>query len=394
MSASVTVTGNVKTLAGANPAGGVIVRATLKNYGQNQPRTADGELVGTAANPGHEIAFDLTPSAGAFTGSLYANSQITPAGTFYRFSVIVNGNEQPYGDYILSGASFDLNSASPITTNPVVAAPTGDTAYLRLDGGNNPTGNIVPSGNGTQTLGADVAKWNAKLAIVEAVSLSVAEQAAPSGVAGKTELWAEVSVHRLKVKDNNGAAAQLVKDGVDINASDQVTATHLASPLPTAQGGTAQNSTAVYPTSGTVVTRDATESLSNKTLPSPVVTGTAITNRLRASGGNAVVAGDFALGAGWGSTASLSVAAGSTDAAGQATITANGSGITANPSVAFTFHDGAFPSAPFVIFARGDGNSPQTALFTAAKGATTSAGTFFAGTPTSGVQYVMVWHIL
>ena len=40
--------------------------------------------------------------------------------------------------------------------------------------------------------------------------------------------------------------------GADINSSNQVTATHLSAPLPTAQGGTGQNSSAIFPASGTV----------------------------------------------------------------------------------------------------------------------------------------------
>jgi hypothetical protein len=51
---------------------------------------------------------------------------------------------------------------------------------------------------------------------------------------------------------------QLVHAGGDVNNSDQVTATHLAAPLPTAQGGTGQNSTATYPTSGVVDTGTGT----------------------------------------------------------------------------------------------------------------------------------------
>jgi hypothetical protein len=42
--------------------------------------------------------------------------------------------------------------------------------------------------------------------------------------------------------------------------------------LPTANGGTGQNSTATFPTSGVVVTRDASETLTNKTLTSPTMT--------------------------------------------------------------------------------------------------------------------------
>ncbi|MCX6105853.1 MAG: hypothetical protein NTY08_08500, partial [Proteobacteria bacterium] len=43
--------------------------------------------------------------------------------------------------------------------------------------------------------------------------------------------------------------------------------------LPAANGGTGVNSTATFPTSGVVVTRDATETLTNKTLSAATING-------------------------------------------------------------------------------------------------------------------------
>lgn len=61
----------------------------------------------------------------------------------------------------------------------------------------------------------------------------------------------------------------------------------------------------------------------------------------------APVAADFALGAGWGSTASVSVRAGSTDQRGWITITSSGSGqAQATATVTFTFKDGAYAATP------------------------------------------------
>jgi hypothetical protein len=84
------------------------------------------------------------------------------------------------------------------------------------------------------------------------------EGAAPTCSAGNDNLWGDSAAHRLKMCNNNGTPAQVVASGADINTSDQVTATHLAAPLPTAQGGTAQNSTAVFPASGTVAVTSGT----------------------------------------------------------------------------------------------------------------------------------------
>lgn len=48
------------------------------------------------------------------------------------------------------------------------------------------------------------------------------------------------------------SSGNVALNGVDINGSNEIVSTHLAAPLPTAQGGTGQNSTAMFPASGTV----------------------------------------------------------------------------------------------------------------------------------------------
>jgi len=65
---------------------------------------------------------------------------------------------------------------------------------------------------------------------------------------------------------------------------------------------------------------------------------------------SAAVAGDFVLGAGWGGTATMELAAGSTDQRGRLTITASASTpAQATATVVHTFADGAYGSAPFPI---------------------------------------------
>ena len=72
--------------------------------------------------------------------------------------------------------------------------------------------------------------------------------------------------------------------------------------------------------------------------------------RLDGALGGAVVAGDIALGAGWGGAATVTVLAGSTDQRGQCTITASTTTpAQATATVTFTFHDGAFASTPFAF---------------------------------------------
>jgi len=65
---------------------------------------------------------------------------------------------------------------------------------------------------------------------------------------------------------------QLAGDLANNSVSPQVVSTHLTAPLPTAQGGTAQNSTATFPTSGTVAVG---QTCTNQALTAVNGTGTA-----------------------------------------------------------------------------------------------------------------------
>ena len=73
--------------------------------------------------------------------------------------------------------------------------------------------------------------------------------------------------------------------------------------------------------------------------------------RLDASSGTAVAAADFAVGAGWGATGSVTnVRTGSNDQAGSFTITAaGGSYAQATATIVLTFKDGAYASAPRAV---------------------------------------------
>jgi hypothetical protein len=68
--------------------------------------------------------------------------------------------------------------------------------------------------------------------------LKLTETTAPACAVGFDFIWGDSTAHRAKGCNNNGSALQYVLAGVDINNSDQVTATHLAAALPVAQGGT------------------------------------------------------------------------------------------------------------------------------------------------------------
>ena len=108
--------------------------------------------------------------------------------------------------------------------------------------------------------------------------------------------------------------------------------------------------------------------------------------RIRASQGMALAAGNFALSAGWGSTATVTSVIG-TDQAWQITVTSSGTGQAANPTVTLTFKDGAWANAPITISKMTGGLGTVTAL-TEAPTSTTNLITF-QGTPVSGKTYIL-----
>jgi hypothetical protein len=115
-------------------------------------------------------------------------------------------------------------------------------------------------------------------------------------------------------------------------------------------------------------------------------------------GGRQLVAGDFALSAGFGSTATVSnVVAGSTDMAGEFTITSSGTGQALNPTVTFTFADGAFRNeqgglwVPLALMSR-NGGAQLTVDFSYVATATTLVMTF-PGTPVAAQTYTTGWRL-
>ena len=115
--------------------------------------------------------------------------------------------------------------------------------------------------------------------------------------------------------------------------------------------------------------------------------------RLSYRNGTALAASNFALSAGFGNTASLTVATGSTDMASQIVITSAGTGQGASPTCTLTFADGAFVDAngaaisPLFSVSR-NGGSQLTVNFTWTTTSTTLVMTF-PGTPVAAETYTL-----
>ena len=174
------VSGNLQNLGAiAITSSNTYVEFKLRNYGSSLPR-----ISGTAVVVSKTQRFNPDGS-GDISGNIYRNDNITPDGTFYRVCVFDNGRRFRCNDYTIAASTFDLTSATPNTTPPVVTAPTGDATYQRLDGGNNATGNYVPNASGLN-LGAGGATWDL---FAGTVGIGTASPTVPLHVVGTAALF-------------------------------------------------------------------------------------------------------------------------------------------------------------------------------------------------------------
>lgn len=107
------ISGNLKDVTTGNVTTNVQVDFELQNYGSNIPHIA---TVGTVV----QIKKTFKPDAsGAISGTLYQNSVIIPAGTFYKVCIIIQGNTLRCNNYLIN-SDFDLDNAVPLNVTPVV----------------------------------------------------------------------------------------------------------------------------------------------------------------------------------------------------------------------------------------------------------------------------------
>lgn len=141
---TVSVTADLKSMfAGNQTTKAQVCFSLVDGAGQqlNDPRVVGSGVILPTANQ-----CVLPNGSGHVATTLYANDQVSPAGSHYSIQYLFNGR-QVHGDtftFLLADGTENLNTKAPDTTIAIVPAPTGDTTYARLDGGNTPfTGGIT-----------------------------------------------------------------------------------------------------------------------------------------------------------------------------------------------------------------------------------------------------------
>src|SRR3990167_7695317 len=128
-----TVSGNLKTVLSGNLGTNTYIVLRLRNFGSNVPKVTGTGIIVQAEKR-------VDPDAnGLISTTVYDNSSVTPSGTYYVIEFFYQGRLSHAASYTISGASFNFNSATPITTTPtapvgpdyVIKNPTGDQTVVQ-----------------------------------------------------------------------------------------------------------------------------------------------------------------------------------------------------------------------------------------------------------------------
>jgi len=155
LSATTTIMGKMQTLGTGNANSGSFMRFWLRGCGGNQPRINGTALI--APTQGGVYYFDIAAdSGGNINGTLYSTRDVTgllggdiecggsETSVWYGMQAFTAGKGGPEVPIAAKNtAVLDISNITPITTNPVIVAPTGDSTYARLDAGNQPFTGMV-----------------------------------------------------------------------------------------------------------------------------------------------------------------------------------------------------------------------------------------------------------
>src|SRR5690349_19840766 len=151
---STTITGNIKNL-GLAVVSGSFMRFWLRGTAGNPPRVSGTTLIAPTQGAVYYKDF-VCDASGNISGTLYSTRDAAGTGdgeidvggskraVWYGMQAFSGGKGGPeVAVHAKNGATLDISSVTPITTLPVVSAPTGDSTYAQLSGGNTPFTGLV-----------------------------------------------------------------------------------------------------------------------------------------------------------------------------------------------------------------------------------------------------------
>jgi len=154
-SATTTVTGKINDL-GTGGVTSVFVRFWLRGCQGVQPRI-NGTALLAPTQGGTWYKDFIADASGNISGTVYSTRDASGTGngeiecpssvynaTWYGLQLFFAGKGGPETPVAAkNGVTLNVTNVTPLSATPPVQAPTGDTVYLRMDGGNSPaTGNI------------------------------------------------------------------------------------------------------------------------------------------------------------------------------------------------------------------------------------------------------------
>lgn len=280
---STTVTGTIVDGATNLVTSGAFVRFELRGTQGIQPMVTGVGTLAQGSGAGRSWFVDFAPNAsGVISGSVYSTrdstgllaGEITVNGSgtacWWEVSLWRNGKKfSSVHTHAKNGATLDVGALTPITATPVVTAPTGDSTYARLDGGNQPFGGLIQFlqglilGAGKLLAWGSVGTASVDTGLSRTAAKTVAVGNGTQGDASGGLLLA--TVNKVAITQPATGSTLTIVDGKTAKIDNTL---ELAGP---------DGSVQTFQATGTIVSRTSTDVMTNKTLTAPVITSPSTT---------------------------------------------------------------------------------------------------------------------
>lgn len=345
--------------------------------------------------PVPSIAVGSIDSSGNLSTQLADNNLITPSGTQWRFSITDKSGIISFSCTItITGASqvvtTELQACSaplpaPAATISIVTGTAG--VDFNVSGGPTAFTINLPTASGTNRGALSSGDWSlfngkeAALTFQSPLSRSSNSISCPTcAILNGDPIFNILTLVRMQTSGASGVGSGVIRLANNEQIWSETT------------GGV--DTPLIYLDSSN---RVITGGFSTRTLVFSSFGRGLETTRLSYSASNSLVSGDFSLSASWGNTASVAVRSDSKDSAWEITITANGSGIVANPNFTLTFKNGPWSGPPFCFAQQVGGSLTELPPFPVSHITNQTVGTnlvtfIWIGTPQAGATYKIVGY--